>query len=236
MPYILEIDDLYFLYSLVRERAVTSILEFGSGWSTYVLNLSLWENCQLFGESHIKNVRHPNPFKMITIDASREYQNIAIERIPDDFRKNIEGIVSTPTMTQIEGVLCHRFDHLPNFAPDLIYLDGPDHGQVRGEINGFRYLDSFTQPMAADILTIEPYLWPETLIISDGRTANVRFLADRLKRDWQILHDPFGDRTILRLNETSMGEISERHINFRLKQARIVNQKEIPEGLIPSLD
>jgi hypothetical protein len=84
--------------------------------------------------------------------------------------------------------------------------------------------------MAADILVIEPYLWPGTLIVNDGRTANARFLVTRLKRDWQILHDPFGDRTIFRLNETSMGQVSEQHINFRLENARQVNQKEIPEG------
>ena len=235
-PYDLEIDDLFFLYSLVRERAITSILEFGTGWSTYVLALSLWENQELFGDSHIRLVRHPNPFRLLTIDASSEYQNIAIERIPDKLRRNIDAVVSTPKITHSDGVLCHKFDHLPNFAPDLIYLDGPDHGQVHGEINGFKYLESFTQPMAADILVIEPYLWPETIIVSDGRTANARFLATRLKRDWQILHDPFGDRTIFRLNETSMGQVSEQHINFRLENARQVNQKEIPEGFKTNSD
>jgi len=235
IPYDLEIDDLFFLYSLVRERAVTSILEFGTGWSTYVLALSLNENRQLFGESHIRTVRHPNPFKMLTIDASLEYQNIAIERIPEELLSNVEAVVSTPTITQFDGVLCHKFDHLPNFTPDLIYLDGPDHGQVHGDINGFRYLESYTQPIAADILAIEPYLWPETLIVTDGRTANARFLADRFKRNWQVLHDPFGDRTIFRLSETPMGQISEQHINFRLERARQVNQKEIPEGFNSNL-
>jgi len=167
---------------------------------------------------------------LLTIDASSEYQNIAIERIPDKLRRNIDAVVSTPKIKHLDGVLCHKFDHLPNFALDLIYLDGPDHGQVQGEINGFKYLESFTQPMAADILVIEPYLWPETLIVNDGRTSNARFLVTRLKRDWQILHNPFGDRTIFRLNETSMGQVSEQRINFRLENARQVNQKEIPEG------
>jgi hypothetical protein len=76
---------------------------------------------------------------------------------------------------------------------------------------------------------IEPFLWPETIIVTDGRTANARFLASRFKRDWQIIHDPFGDRTIFRLNETPLGLISEEHINFRLTQSRKLVSKEKPQ-------
>ena len=45
-----EIDDLFFLYSLVKDKVVTSILEYGSGWSTYALALALNENSINFGE------------------------------------------------------------------------------------------------------------------------------------------------------------------------------------------
>ena len=228
--YLPEMDDLYFLYSLVREKAVTSILEFGSGWSTCVLSLALQENQEDFGAKHKNLIRHPNPFRILTIDASRQFQEIALSRIPKSQQNNLEAITATPQLIELNGVICHKFDILPNFAPDLIYLDGPDHDQVQGELNSFRYLDSYTQPMGADILMIEPFLWPETMIVTDGRTANARFLSSRLSRNWQVLHDPFGDRTIFRLDETPLGLISEQHIIFRLEQARSQSEKELPEG------
>ena len=156
---------------------------------------------------------------------------IALSRIPQQQLLNIRAVVSVPMLTKFNGVICHKFDYLPNFSPDLIYLDGPDHDQVKGDIDGFRYLESFTQPMGVDILAIEAFLWPETIIVTDGRTANARFLAKRLRREWQILHDPFGDRTLFRLNETALGLISEQHVNFRLNHARVANLKESPERI-----
>ena len=73
---------------------------------------------------------------------------------------------------------------------------------------------------------IEPFLWPETILVTDGRTANARFLASRFKRDWQIIHDPFGGRTMCRLNESPLGHISEEHTNFILAKSRELISKE----------
>lgn len=224
-----EIDDLFFLYSLVKDKSVTSILEYGSGWSTYALGLALHENYLNFGDEHRSNIRHPDSFKLLTIDASDKFQKIALKRIPLELQKNIVTVVSKPVLVDIGGVICHRFEYIPNMAADLIYLDGPDHDQVIGVINGFEYKESFTQPMGSDILMIEPYLWPETIIVTDGRTANARFLASRLKRNWQILEDPFGDRTIFRLHETPLGSISSEHIDFRIKKSRQAVFKEEPQ-------
>jgi hypothetical protein len=164
----------------------------------------------------------------MTIDASSEYQKKAINRIPSEIQKNILPITALTKLTNLNESICHQFDFIPNFAPDLIYLDGPDHDQVIGNFEGFEYKKSFTQPMGIDILMIEPFLWPETIIVTDGRTANARFLASRFKRDWQIMHDPFGDRTVFRLNETPLGLISEEHINFRLVKSRELVSKEKP--------
>jgi hypothetical protein len=226
-----ELDDLFFLYSFVREKAVTSILEFGSGWSTAVLSLALHENLQSFGKKHQEFVRHPNPFRLLTIDASKKFQKIALDRLPPELNSVIDAVCSTPTINDDLGVISHRFNNLPNFSADLIYLDGPDHDQVEGLIRGFSYGDSFTQPMGSDILHLEPFLWPEAYIITDGRTANARFLEMRLKRNWQVLHDPFGDRTIFRLAETALGLVSEQHLAFRLRASRELITKEIPVGV-----
>jgi hypothetical protein len=224
-----EIDDLWFLYSLIKDKCVTSILEYGSGWSTYVMAIGLYENFLDFGVEHARTIRHPNPFKFMTIDASNKFQESAMNRIPVDSRKNILPITATPNLIVSDNAICHQFDFIPNFAPDLIYLDGPDHDQVIGIVEGFEYKESFTQPMGIDLLMIEPFLWPETILVTDGRTANARFLASRFKRNWHIMHDPFGDRTIFRLNETPLGLISEEHINFRLTKSRKLVSKELPQ-------
>jgi hypothetical protein len=224
-----ELDDLWFLYRLIKDKCVTSILEYGSGWSTYAMGIALHENFLDFGLEHTQTIRHPNPFKLMTIDASNKYQEIAMNRISDEVKKNILPIKSTPVLTTLDGAICHKFELIPNFAPDLIYLDGPDHNQVMGNLEGFEYNESFTQPMGCDLLMIEPFLWPETILVTDGRTANARFLASRFKRDWQIMHDPFGDRTMFRLNESPLGLISEEHINFRLAKSRELISKEKPQ-------
>jgi hypothetical protein len=214
---------------LVREKAVVSILEFGSGWSTLALSIALQENLIDFGEAHLRSIRHPNPFQLLTLDASEKWQGIALARLTKDERLLVSPKVVTPTLSQFDGVLCHFNDYVPNFTPDLIYLDGPDHDQVTGEESGFKYDERFTPPMSGDLLKIEPYLWPETIIVADGRTSNVRFLESRFKRNWQVMHDPFGDRSLFRINEPAFGIISEEHINFRLTQSRLLQDKENPQ-------
>lgn len=225
-----EINDLYWLYCTVRERAVVSVLEYGSGWSTLALALAVHENFQEFGDLHGKYVRFPNPFQVLTLDASSEFLEISLSRLTPEEKILVRGVRVEPTLTVFEGSLCVVNSYIPNFVPDLIYLDGPDHNQVKGQFKGFTYDDaSFTPPISADLLMLEPFLWPETIIVTDGRTANSRFLEQRLKRSWQVFHDPFGDRTMFRLAETPFGLISEEHINFRLSRSREIQDKESPE-------
>lgn len=57
-------DD-FFLYSIVKDRFVTSVLKFGAGWSPYTLELALYVN---FGDEHMSKIRHPDSFKSLTID------------------------------------------------------------------------------------------------------------------------------------------------------------------------
>jgi hypothetical protein len=225
-----EIDDLWFLYSLVRDKCVTSILEYGTGWSTYAMAIGLYENFQDFGSEHMSSVRHPNPFMYMNIDSHRKYQEIAINRLPSDIRNLISLNTAISRLTTLDGAICHKYDFVPNFAADLIYLDGPDHDDVIGEIDGFKYKNTFTQPMGIDLLMIEPFLWPEAIIVSDGRTANARFLASRFKREWEVMLDPFGERTIFRLSENPLGVVSLKHINFRLTQSRKYLNKEKVSG------
>ena len=230
LPYEYELDDLFHLYSTVRRTSCVSVLEFGSGWSTVVLALALHENEESFGEEHRRLVRHPNPFQILTIDASGHWQEVALSRLPAWLKSTVRGVSCNVNLVDRYGSYVHLYDRVPDFVADLIYLDGPDPEQVHGAINGFAYSELHTLPMGADILRIEPHLWPETMIITDGRTANARFLAAHLRRNWQVIHDPFGDRTTFRLEETPFGPVIEEHLSTRLATARALRDKEAPNS------
>jgi hypothetical protein len=217
-PYGPELDDLHHLYALVRRTAAVSVLEFGSGWSTLVLALAIDENATSYGASY--DVRHPNPFQVLSVDASAEYSARSFQRLPAALQRRVIPHVTGARLVEYGGRWASLFDALPPFVADLIYLDGPEPGQVDGMHDGFTLEDPHGLPVAADILRLEPMLWPETTIVIDGRTANARFLRANLQRRWDHLRDPYGDRTTLFLDETPFGEISARHLAARRRLGR----------------
>jgi hypothetical protein len=217
-PYGPELDDLHHLYALARRTAAVSVMEFGSGWSTLVLALAVHENALSFGDTY--DVRHPNPFQLLSVDVSAEYSARSLDRLPPELRARVVAQVTDARLVEYGGRWASLFDDLPPFVADLIYLDGPEPGQVRGDVDGFTLSDPHGLPVAADLLRLEPMLWPETTVVIDGRTANGRFLRDNLQRRWDHLRDPFGDRTTLFLDETPYGEISARHIAARRRLGR----------------
>jgi hypothetical protein len=222
-PYGPEFDDLHHLYAHVRRTAAVSVMEIGSGWSTLVLALALHENAASFGDSY--DVRHPNPFRLLSVDASAEYSRLSFERLPAELAAHVDAHVSSARLVEFDGRLASLFDELPMFVADLIYLDGPEPSQVSGVIDGLELTDPHGLPMSADLLRLEPMLWPGTHVIVDGRTANARFLAAHLRRDWQHLRDPYGERTTFFLDETPYGEISERHLAARRALSRALLRK-----------
>lgn len=218
-----DLSDLYFLYCLIRDTAVVSILEFGSGWSTLVQAIALSENRAAMTSDYV--VRHPNPFQLLTIEADPLWLDTALSRIPAVALSVVRPHLAAPRLVEIHGVFVSVFADLPYFSPDLIYLDGPDPDQVAGTIDGFSAArGEHGMPMSGDILRIEPYLWPGTVIVTDGRSANARMLETALQRQWQCLHDPFGDRTIFRLAEPHLGHVSRSHDITRLRAAHLMRQ------------
>lgn len=210
-----ELDDLYFLYKRVRQTGATSVLEFGSGWSTLVLSLGLWENRSSMGNGW--PARHPNPWAIMTVDVSSHWQQIALERIPSEYASLIVPVISEcEAQLGPNGGIFSNFTNVPFFMPDLIYVDGPDPEQVKGEINGFSFVETHTLPMVGNLLQIENQLWPGTEVVFDGRTANARALSASLTRSWDYFFDPFGDRTLMRLDESSLGAVSVEHQQLRM--------------------
>jgi hypothetical protein len=216
-----EFSDLYFLYKTTRESYAVSILEFGSGYSTLIFAIALYQNYLQFGQEYLKKCTHPNAFQLLTVDASPYFLETSIKRIPEEIQKFVIAHSSEVELFEFGGAggqIANRWTDLPNFSPDLIYIDGPDPEQIPTEIKGYKY-NNFSLPMSADVLQREFFFWNGTQIIMDGRGANAEFLRRNLKRDWHYLKDSYNDRHIFRLNSEPWGYFANQHSDFKRQMA-----------------
>ena len=215
-----ELDDLYSLYTKVRNNKIVAVIEFGSGWSTLALAKALDENRLSFSQYVKKNIRHPNPFRVLTIDASQHFQGLALERLEPQLLEIVSPVVADVTYGTFLGRICTYFEYLPAFTADFIYLDGPDCDQIQGNFHGFDLNFGTSQhkyglPMAADILRFEHFLWSGTQIIVDGRGANASFLHANLVRNWSYNYNLDLDQHEFLLVEAPWGEIVKKHLDYK---------------------
>lgn len=117
-------------------------------------------------------------------------------------------------MGDFKGVYCSFYDKFAIFNPDFIYLDGPDPMLVNDSKNGFSNKSLCLPPISGDILKVEPFLLPGTLVVIDGRTSNARFLKNNLQRNWTYFEDFKNDQNILYLNEKPIGKTNLKQIKF----------------------
>jgi hypothetical protein len=213
-----ELDDLTRLHFLVRNRRVTTILEFGVGKSTRVLAKGLQQNEAIYGDYVREKLRRGNPFELHTIDNNLKWLEHVREELPDELRPMIHLHYSAVEMTTFNGRACTMYKELPNICPDLIYLDGPDQYSTNGDVRGISTRAVDRLPMAADILLIEPFLLPGTLIVVDGRTANARFLRNNLQREWEYHHFEEEDIHAFELVEAPLGTINAQQLQFCLNR------------------
>ncbi len=210
-----ELDDLCRLHYLVRNRKVTTILEFGVGKSTLIFDDALKKNYKEFNKTIVKEkmIRRSNMFECHTVDDQAKW----INNIKKNFKtKKVIFHKTNVKMTTFAGRRCTLYDKLPKISPDFIYLDGPARFSARGNVKGWTTNFSDGVPMAADILSIEHFLMPGTLIVVDGRTANARFLKSNLQRDWIYTHDDKFDQHFFELCEKPLGIYNKRQIEFCL--------------------
>ena len=218
VPYSPEWDDLVRLHKLLRMRRVTSVLEFGCGYSTVVLADALAKNEQEFGPFVRANLRRSNAFEIHCVDDMPEYINITKNRLPIELRTRVFFTTSIVRMTTFNGRICTEYDQVPNIAPDFIYLDAPSQDSAVGEVSGISTRNPDRLPMSCDILKIEHFLLPGTLILVDGRTANARFLRTNLQRSWDYTHDVDSDTHMFELCESPLGRYNRAQIEFCLGQ------------------
>lgn len=216
--YLPDLEDLYSLYANVRKNKSTAIVEYGSGWSTLALALAIYENKVSDGNYYLENVRHPNPYQLMTVDASSKFQAIAMKRIPKELAELILPVVSPCHIGTFEDKICSYFTDVPSFIADFIYLDGPDCDQVLGEIGGFNFnfgSDShrYGLPMSGDLLRLEYFMWPGTRIVVDGRGANAAFLKNHFSRNWKYEYKIKLDQHLFVLRDPAWGRNSQLHLD-----------------------
>lgn len=222
-PYRPDLTDLYRLYKLIVLNKRSTIVEFGTGWSTLVMIMALNNNKELYHKD-VKQLRKNNPFEIFILENKKEYLNISKKRVDRFFKKNniknkvkIHWIYTDVSMTTYNDHICTKYNKLPLCNPDFIYSDGPGQYGVKGSVNNFSTNHKDIVPIGADLLMIEYFLIPGTIILIDGRAANARFLKDNFKRNWQYKKSVQYDQHIFYLNDESLGYLNDKILNFYKK-------------------
>jgi hypothetical protein len=211
-----EIDDLIRLHYITTKRKVTTILEFGTGYSTIVLADALSKNKANYCKYVKDNLRRNNAFELHVVDAHERYIEIVKKRMPEELSSLVHYHQSNVVMGEFNGRICTYYQELPNICPDFIYLDGPDQYCVKNNIRGISTAHTDRLPMTGDLLAIEHYLLPGTFILVDGRTANARFLKYNFQRNWHYHHNKTFDYSTFELFEKSLGPYNEKQVIFCL--------------------
>lgn len=217
-PYKPELHDLYRLYQFIVLNKRTTVLEFGTGWSSLIFTLALSELKKKFNKK-IKTLRRNNPFELFILDNEKKFLDISKKRIKKFvskkcFKEQVHFKFSNVSMTQFNGRISTEYDQLPLCNPDFIYLDGPDQFNVKKKVNNISTNHKDLLPMSCDLLKIEYFLIPGTIIIVDGRGANSNFLKTNFKRNWLYKNDTTYDQHIFYLNDPPFGKYNKMQLDF----------------------
>lgn len=212
-PYPPQRDDLVRLHYLILSRKVTTILEFGSGHSTRIFDHGLEVNRRAFGQEFSEKFRGSNLFECHTVEDDTHWINHTQTAYQ---LQNVHFTLASTNISTFSDRICTFYDQIPNICPDLIYLDGPDQFSAGGEVRGVSTAHPDRLPMAADILPVEHFLLPGTLIVIDGRAANARFLQANLQRNWSCNYHETYDQHFFELVESPLGGFNRSKLQFQL--------------------
>ncbi len=209
-------DDLCRLHWIALSRKVINTLEFGSGYSTVILADAMRTLNGHFGEWARKSIRSDRPFHVYAVEEDHHFLEITRSRLGSKLQAFATISHSSVDVLIHDNRIASVYSKLPNISPDFIYLDGPSQFATTQEVDGFSFNSKARMPMSADILRVEFFLEPGTLILVDGRTANARFLKSYLRRNWIYLHDPIGDIHYFELQEEPLGPFNKLKLEFCL--------------------
>ena len=210
-----ELDDLFLLHSYIIKFRRMTVLEFGTGWSTLVMANAIKYN-KIKYLNDIKNLRLNNAGEVHSLDNEKAWLGNT-KKISSKYSKFIKYHYSEANMDLFNGRICTSFKKLPKINPDFIYLDGPDQFNIKGNKNGINLNHNDFMPMSCDLLKIESFLKPGTIIIVDGRAANSRFLKSNFQREWKYSYNNINDQHVFYLNEKPLGKLNNNQLNFYFK-------------------
>lgn len=212
-PFPPELDDLCRLHYLTTSRKCTTVLEFGVGKSTFIFSDALQKNSEKYSRTVSSELRRSNAFELHSVDDEMKW----INAVKNDCRNNnVNFHFSKVSMSTFNDRTCTFYENLPAICPDLIYIDGPARFSAKGSVNGFTTNFGDGMPMSADVLRIEHFLLPGTLIVVDGRSGNARFLKSNFQREWSYCYDETYDQHFFELTEAPLGIFNRRQIDFCL--------------------
>ena len=177
--------DQEFLYKLILQKKISTVLEFGTGYSTIAMAAAL------------KLIKKKS--KIYCLETSKKWI-VNVEKGLTKYKEYVEIIHSKCEMQLIGTSLGSIYVKLPNITPDLIYVDGPDPNTVKSKIFNLNYEKTNT-PISADILLHEYRLKPGAIIVVDGRPNNVIFLKNNLKRKYKFQFQRLYSRSIFELQQ-----------------------------------
>ena len=209
-------NDLSRLHWLVLSRKALNILEIGSGYSTVIFA----DACDILSSYFKKSqeLRLEKKFHVYSLEESKKFLNITKKRIPKNCSKYVSLILAKHKIIYYKGKYASKCLNVPNISPDFVYLDGPSQYFQKKNFEGFNFNSIARFPMSADLLMLEYFFEPGTVIIIDGRTSNARFLKHHFKRKWKYIHDEKGDIHFFELNEKPLGVYNKKKIKFCLNK------------------
>jgi hypothetical protein len=221
-PFKPELLDLYNLYQFITLNKRTTVIEFGTGYSTLIFHIALENNRKKYYEQ-IKKLRRNNPFELFSIDDDKNWIKKIKKKITTYQNKNlskkskIHYHYSKVKMALYNGKLATEYKNLPICNPDFIYIDGPSQFAPSNKINGISTCHIDMMPMVCDVLKFEYFFTPGTIIVTDGRGANAMFLKDNFKRNWIYGYEESWDQHIFYLNDNPIGPYNKLQLQFYRK-------------------
>jgi hypothetical protein len=207
-------NDLCRIHYAVLSHRPLNVLEFGSGFSSAVIAHALDILDETFHEVVAAEFGIQATFILHSVDESESWLDVTRGRVAQHLRRRISFSQSDVSITQSNWTIYSTYKHVPDVLPDLIYLDGPSPLGVSGDINGLTFNHSYRMPISGDVLLLEYFLTPGTVVLIDGRTTNSRFLQRHLARDWTMYEMERDDVSLLLLNEKPLGKLNARQLEF----------------------
>ena len=152
--------DLWLLYTTIKERRPVNLVEFGSGWSTYVIASAIHEN---------------GIGRLVSFDTSKKWAEVTRSTLSGGLAEVCEVVHVASREIEFEGELAFQHDIPPQAQVDFIYLDGPPLTAERS--------------IAVDPLILENNLSADAMIVVDGRPWNVDFLKRKLRQKYKVESD-----------------------------------------------